>query len=177
MIRAEAWDKLSRLREFFVAAGVAAFGLWLCLLGGLLFLPLGITALALAAGLTLIALRRRRFAQGAAGPGIVELDEAQVGWLGPEGGGFLSLRELAELRLLSRGSRRFWRLKQGDGQALLIPVDAQGADRLFDVFTALPGMDSEALVTALDAVLLAEGDTLGPVIWRHPDRRIRIGAA
>lgn len=177
MIRAEALASLSRFREFFLAAGVAAFGLWLCRLGGLLFLPLGLATLGLATGLTLIALRRLRFAQAVTGPGIVELDEAQVGWLGPEGGGFLSLRELAELRLMSRGSRRFWRLKQGDGQALLIPVDAQGADRLFDVFTALPGMDSEALVAALDASLAAEGDALGPVIWRHPDRRIRIGAA
>lgn len=177
MIRAEAWATLGRLREFFLAAGIALFGLWLCRLGGLLFLPLGLAALGLAAGLTLIALRRLRFAQGVAGPGIVELDEAQVGWLGPEGGGYLSLRELAELRILSRGHRRFWRLKQGDGQALLIPVDAQGADRLFDVFTALPGMDSEALVAALDTTPEAAVDALGPVIWRHPDRRTRIGAA
>lgn len=177
MIRAEAWATLTRLREFFLVAGVAAFGLWLCRLGGLLFLPLGLATLGLAAGLTLIALRRLRFAQGVAGPGMVELDEAQVGWLGPEGGGYLSLRELAELRLVSRGNRRFWRLKQSDGQALLIPVDAQGADRLFDVFTALPGMDSEGLVAALDATLASEGDALGPVIWRHPDRRTRIGAA
>jgi hypothetical protein len=52
-------------------------------------------------------------------------------------------------------------LKQSDGQALLIPVSAAGADRLFDAFASLPGMDSQALVTA------AGGRAGDGVIWRR----------
>ena len=99
--------------------------------------------------LTVTALRRARFAQTIAAPGIVELDEGQVGYLAPELGGFLSLAELVEIRLLTLRGKRVWRLKQADGQALLIPVDAAGAERLFDAFAGLPGMDTQALVAAL----------------------------
>ena len=131
MIRPEALAALSRWREALMAACIVGAGIWLCLLGGLILIPVGLAAIALGVGLGVIALRRLRFVHDAGGPGVVELDEAQIGWLGPEGGGYLSLRELSELRLMSRGSRRFWRLKQLDGQALLIPVDASGAERLF----------------------------------------------
>ena len=92
--------------------------------------------------------------------------------MGPEVGGFLSLQDVVELRLLSLRGRRLWRLKQSDGQALLIPVDAKGAERLFDAFANLPGMDSAALVAALDPQTLpSEGAlTLAAqtrVIWRR----------
>ena len=59
-----------------------------------------------------------------------------------------------------RGNR-LWRLKQADGQALLIPVAAAGADRLFDAFATLPGMDTQALVAAL------EGTGEDRVVWRR----------
>ena len=177
MIRPEALAALSRWREALMAACIVCAGIWLCLLGGLILIPVGLAAIALGLGLGVIALRRLRFVHDAGGPGVVELDEAQIGWLGPEGGGYLSLRELSELRLMSRGSRRFWRLKQLDGQALLIPVDASGAERLFDAFTALPGMDSNALVSALATPPNAAADALGPVIWHRPDMRSRIGPA
>ncbi|MEI2687828.1 MAG: hypothetical protein V9G14_17530 [Cypionkella sp.] len=88
-----------------------------------------------------MAWRRIRFAQDIDAPGVVEVDEAQIGYLGPEAGGFVSIVELVELRLLTLRGRRLWRLKQADGQALLIPVDAAGAERLFDAFATLPGMD------------------------------------
>ena len=65
-------------------------------------------------------------------PGVVEVDEGQISYLGPAFGGSISVPELVELRLLTAGGRRMWRLKQADGQALLIPVEAVGADRLFD---------------------------------------------
>ena len=90
--------------------------------------------------------------------------------LPPELGGFISLDELVEIRLLSMRGRRMWRLKQSDGQALLIPVDAEGAQKLFDVFTSLPGMDTAELVLALHppapqkANLTLAAETR--VIWR-----------
>ena len=172
MIRPAAQARLSQLRDPAFALALAVAGLWLIWLGGWVLRPLGLALLGLAAGLGLIAWRRLRFASAADGhaAGIVDLDEAQVGWFGPEGGGFVSLTELAELRLIDRGAQRYWRLKQTDGQALLIPVAATGAEALFDAFAALPGMDSGALVAALDAAAAPADDSIGPVIWRRQTR-------
>ena len=172
MIRPAAWARLLRLRDTGFALVTGALGIWAIWLGGWVLLGLGAGLLLLAAGLGLIAWRRLRFASAADGhaAGIVDLDEAQIGWFGPEGGGFVSLTELAELRLIDRGAQRYWRLKQIDGQALLIPVAATGAEALFDAFAALPGMDSGALVAALDAAAAPAGDSLGPVIWRRQTR-------
>ena len=72
-------------------------------------------------------------------------------------------------------------MKQADGQALLIPVDATGADKLFDAFASLPGMNTLALVAALDAKpstgstalsLAAETKT----IWYRPGRGVLPGS-
>lgn len=161
MLRPEIWTALSRYREVILAAVVAALGLWLLRLGGLLLVPAGAALLALAAAWATMALRRLRFAQGVGAPGIVELDERQVGYLGPTFGGYVSLDELTELRLIRVQGQRMWRLKQTDGQALLVPVAAAGAERLFDAFATLPGMDTQALV----AVLGEQAENL--VVWRR----------
>ena len=105
---------------------------------------------------------------------MVEVDEAQISYMGPTTGGFVSLSELVELRLLTLRGRRLWRLKQADGQALLVPVDAAGSAALFDAFGNLPGMDTSALVRALEPVSRASGAALVnadqpemQVIWRR----------
>lgn len=178
LIRPEALAALRRWQEVGLALAGIGLGLWLFTRGGWLLMPLGVAVAGLALGSGVIALRRMRFAQGAGAPGMVEVDEGQISYFGPLSGGFVSLRELVELRLLARGGQRFWRLKQQDGQALLVPVDASGAERLFDAFAALPGMDSQALVSALDlppgpgvsGLPALPQDTLGPVIWRRGHR-------
>ncbi|MBL8563046.1 MAG: hypothetical protein JNN06_12280 [Gemmobacter sp.] len=169
MIRPEALARLSQWREASFAAALAALGLWCLWLGGWVLWPIGATLLALGLPLGVISLRKQRFARATHGrdAGLIELDEAQLGWFGPSGGGFVSLDELVELRLIARGPICYWRLKQADGQALLVPIAAEGAAALFDAFTALPGMDSGALVAALNAPATAD-DSLGPVIWRRP---------
>ena len=172
MIRPEALARLSQWREAGFAAALVALGLWCLWLGGWVLWPIGAALLALGLPLGVISLRKRHFARATQGQsagqsaGLIELDEAQLGWFGPSGGGFVSLDELVELRLIARGSQRFWRLKQADGQALLVPVATEGATALFDAFTALPGLNSGALVAALNAAP-APDDSLGPVIWRR----------
>ncbi len=169
-IRPEITTALVRYREALGAGVIILAGLWLMALGGYVLVPLGAIVAAIGAILTLTAFRRARFAQTVAAPGVVELDERQVSYLAPELGGFISLDELVEIRLLAMRGRRMWRLKQTDGQALLIPVDAEGAQKLFDVFAALPGMDTAALVLALHppapqkANLTVAAETR--VIWR-----------
>ncbi len=170
LIRPEIVAAMVRGQELIAAAAVMAFGLWLVWLGGYLLLPLGVIVLVIGAVLARQAWARMRFAQSTSAPGLVELDEAQIGFLGPDDGGYLSLDELVELRLLTLQGRRMWRLKQSDGQALLIPVEAQGAERLFDAFAALPGMDPTALVAALEARPTAPNLAEARVIWRRPGR-------
>lgn len=179
LIRPEALAALRRWREVIAAAGLAALGLWLVRQGGLVLIPAGLALVALAAAFALTGWRRLRFGQGIGAPGVVELDEGQVGYLGPEVGGFVSLPELVEIKLITLRGRRLWRLKQADGQAVLIPVDAAGADRLFDAFASLPGMDAAALVAVLSPVAGAAGGGGGlpavpeglagmQLVWRRP---------
>ena len=169
IFRPEVTALFIRHREAIAASVIVLAGVWLMALGGYVLFPLGMIIAAIGGTLTVTALRRARFTQTIAAPGIVELDEAQVGYLAPDLGGFLSLDELCEIRLLVLQGKRMWRLKQADGQALLIPVDAAGADRLFDAFAALPGMDSSALVAALGPAQSQANPALTAetrVIWR-----------
>lgn len=176
-LRPEVTETIWRAREVIWAGLVVAAGGWLIGLGGLVLVPVGLVVGGIGAVLAVTAFRRMRFEQSVEAPGIVELDEAQVGYLGPELGGFLSLQELVELRLLSLRGRRLWRLKQADGQALLIPVDAKGAERLFDAFANLPGMDTAGLVAALEPASLPTGAALTlaaqtRVIWRREGKGV-----
>ena len=85
----------------------------------------------------------------------------------------LALPDLIEIRLLTMRGRRLWRLKQADGQVLLVPVDAAGAERLFDAFASLPGLGTADLLAALTPAGAGAGETLpGPdattrVVWRR----------
>lgn len=151
MIREGAREALWQAREVIAGGAVLTFGLWLAALGGYLLLPLGVM-LALGGGaMAVLGLRRMRFASMGEAPGVVAVDEAQISYMGPQLGGFVSVADLVEIRLLTIRGRRLWRLKQSDGQAMLIPLEASGAEALFDAFSALPGLSSADLVAALQA--------------------------
>jgi hypothetical protein len=171
LIRPELMAAAHRWREVIAALALAAFGLWTATRGGYLLTPLGLALAALGTGWALTSWRRLRFQQDGEAPGIVRVTEAQIAYYGPRVGGFIGLPELSEIRLLTLRGRRIWKLKQGDGQLLHIPVESDGAEALFDAFATLPGIDMAALVAALgsDAVpsdsrviALAEVDRL---IW------------
>ena len=174
-VRPEVTAAIWRGREVIAALGVVAGGVWLAWLGGYVLVPVGVGVVGIGSAWGVQAWRRSRFAQAVDAPGVVEVDEGQVGYLGPDAGGFVSLPDLVELRFLTLGGRRMWRLKQADGQALLLPVDAAGAERLYDAFASLPGMDTQALVLALDSgraagAGVAENVTDSRVIWRRSVR-------
>jgi hypothetical protein len=149
-IRPELTETLSRWREVIAAVTTAALGALGLGLGTGYVIP-GAGLILLVTGLAWVvqSVRRQRFLQPGEAPGIVRVTEAQIAYLGPRIGGFVSLPELAELRLLTLRGRRVWRLRQADGQMLHIPVEAEGAEALFDAFAALPGMDTGALLAAL----------------------------
>lgn len=174
MIRPALRDQLERGQELVLAGLIACFGLWLIWLGGYLLVPLGGLVLAGAAALAVLALRRLRFRVPVSAPGIVQLDEGEISYLGPQTGGAVALVDLVEIRLITLHGRRLWRLKQADGQALLIPTDAAGADQLFDAFASLNGLSSADLLAAFApraasapqsrVVMLGEDDR---VVWRR----------
>lgn len=142
---------LRRHREAIAGAALALAGGWLVLRGGLFYAGLGLVVAAAGAGLVWDGLRRLRFGQKGAAPGIVELLEGQIAYLGPGYGGHAALSELVEIRLVELHGRRAWRLAQEGGPPLFIPVEAAGAERLYDVFAALPGLEMSAILAALAA--------------------------
>lgn len=164
MIRDGARQALWQGREVIAGALVCLFGLWVASQGGYLLVPLG--GLCGAAGLALATLgwRRLRFAADGDAPGVVTVDEAQISYMGPTVGGFVSLADLIEVRLVRMRGRRLWRLKQSDGQALLVPLDASGAEALFDAFSALPGLSTGDLVAAIDVKSMAGPGLVGAEI-------------
>ena len=149
LIRPELIAAARRNAELLSALALAAFGLWTAAQGGYLLIPLGLALLAMGGGWALTAFRRLKFHQDGEAPGIVRVTEAQIAYYGPRVGGFVGLPDLAEVRLLTLRGRRIWKLKQGDGQLLHIPVESDGAEALFDAFATLPGIDMAALVAAL----------------------------
>ncbi len=175
LIRPTVLAGLRRGREVVAAAVFGCFGLWFLSLGGYLLVPLGAAVLALAAIWGLAAWRRMRFSQVVEAPGVVEVDEAQIGYLGPGTGGYVAIPDLVEIRLLRLRGHRLWQLRQSDGQALLIPVDATGADRLFDAFASLPDLDAGTLVAALAPGPGAQGQSVmlaseSRTVWRRKSR-------
>ncbi len=172
-VRPELLDSAYRLREVFLGIALAGVGAWIAGSGGYLRTPLGLVLLCLGVGWAVLAWRRLHFQQDGEAPGIVRVTEAQIAYMGPRVGGFIGLPDLTEVRLLTLRGRRIWRLKQADGQLLHIPVEAQGAEALFDAFAALPGMDSAALVAALGAEASTGGTVIAldgaeRLIWQRP---------
>lgn len=148
-IRPEAKAALWRWREVLAAACVACVGgSWIVGPGGLLAW-LG-WVLLLAAGALLVAgIQRGRFRGGSGGPGVVTVDEGQIAYFGPLTGGTVAASELERLVLDPTARPPHWILSQPGQPDLQIPVNAEGAEALFDVFAALPGLRTEAMLAEL----------------------------
>ncbi len=164
MIRPELLAPLRRWSEVLTGLAIAGLGLWAVQSRDQFFQALA--GLVVLAGLALAfaGWRRLRFQPAGEGPGIVQVLEAQISYFGPETGGFIGAGEVVELHLLADGPA--WRLVGQDGTRLDIPVAAQGAQALYDIFAALPGVDMGRVLAALDAP--APGSQ---PLWLHPSRR------
>ena len=165
-LRPEVAALIRRWGEVEIAGVVALAGLWLGTRGGSFLALVGAAVVALGLALAVIGWRRLRFAQDATAPGIVRVVEGQMAYLGPYGGGFVGMPDLVELALIRDGDgRQVWRLSVLAGAPVLVPVDALGAEALFDAFAALPGLDMAQVLAALEATDMADR-----VIWRRPVR-------
>ena len=167
LVRPEIRAFLSRWAEALAASAVTLAGIWIALRGGWFFA--GIGALVLLTGLSLLlgAWRRRPFRRPVAAPGVVEVVEGAIRYYGATDlGGEIALRELVEIWLLRVAGRAHWRLRSAGAEALLIPVDAAGAEALADAFTALPGLDMGQVSAALAHA--ADRPDAMRVVWRRP---------
>lgn len=168
-IRPDLADRLRPWREVGAAILLALLGAWIALRGGWILFLLGLAIWSVAGGWALTAFRRLRFRPTAGAPGVVEVDEGQIGYFGPDFGGFIAVEDLVEIRLIHLHGQRQWRLRTQDGQVLTIPTGAVGADRLFDAFAVLPGIDMGAIAGAM----------VGPVpraaLWLRPMRVPAVG--
>ena len=152
-IRPEMRRRLARWAEpvFGLAAALFAARLlwrgyvlqdWMLEIHGILLLPVGL-------GVFWAGFRRAQFKGVSTGPGVVEVDERQITYLSANGGGSVEMAEMTRLeirRTIEWGA--VWVLKQRGAPTLFIPIDAAGGEKLFDALTALPGMDTAALIAA-----------------------------
>jgi hypothetical protein len=150
-VRPEATRTLSRWRETLIGAGVAALGALLVTTSYGLVWGIGVVLAIAGALLALAGIQRARFRRGGEGPGLVQVLEGQVTYFGPFGGGSVSADDLSRIELDPvGGASPSWVVTAGFGDSLRIPVDAAGAEALFDVFAGLPGLDTEAMLKSLE---------------------------
>ena len=163
MIRPELRAALWRWRE--ALGGIAfaalclwwqagAFGIvkWVALAGGFAGVAFAI-----------VGIQRGGLRQKTLGAGIVRVDERRITYMGPETGGLADMDLVTRLEVVEGPS---WRLVNEIGQELVIPVDALGADALFDTFAALPGLGLAELRRGLEA-------EPGTVLWKRADHRLQ----
>lgn len=167
-IRPEVTRALIRWRDALIGGALVGLGLmWLGSAHGVMQV-LALLLVALGVVLLVDGLGRGRFrsAGRGQGPGLVLIDEGEITYMGPLGGGALSLKELDRVLLDPTGRPPHWVL-QVDGQAALhIPVNAEGAEALFDAFVSLPGMRTGPMLRQLQATARHPA-----VIWERQSQR------
>jgi hypothetical protein len=158
-IGSESAARLRCFAETAVWACVLAGGAWLAWRGIRLHAPLPLIAggaIALTGlGLLVAALRSLRLNAQSADAGMVIIDEARIGYFGPDGGGFADLDALVRVEVTRHGPggmRRppAWVLLAADGSRLEIPVGARDAARLYDLLSTLPGMDARGALRSIE---------------------------
>ncbi|MBK0400345.1 hypothetical protein H0I76_14185 [Limibaculum sp. M0105] len=156
------WAEPAAAAVLLLAAGreaVIAFG------AGRGFGWIALAAALLAALWLRVALVRALSAQGGEAPGVVEIREREIRFFGPYAGGSVDLDALVRIEVVvpARGVGALWRLAASDGHVLVVPAVAQGAEKLIDAFSALPGFSDLAAAGALRRE--APGSRL---VWERP---------
>jgi len=161
-LRPEAVAVLRRWREPLIALAGAGVGLWIAYSPGPVMAGFGWVVLAVSGVVFALSLRRVRFARGGDGPGVVTLDERRVAYMGPYYGGVVALDDLAALSLRRAGDGKAYWVLAGAQEVLVIPVNAHGAQAMFDAFTTLPGLSMPFVLRQQDAT---EPGTV--TLWRR----------
>lgn len=154
------------------AGGLALLGLYLLYRGtmryNMVLQAIGLVLLLIGIAAFWAAYRRVQFNREGPneGPGLIEVTERQITYLTPVGGGSVDLEAMTRLEIrYTMEFGRVWTLKQSEGPTLFIPISAAGSEKLFDAFSALPGMEPAKLIAAVNT----ESDQR-VVIWRGSPR-------
>ena len=162
MIRAEAKAALWRMREVLAGLGAVLLGLyWAFFTGGGLLHWVGYVVALLGAAMLAAGWQRMRFRRGTGGPGVVQVVEGRITYFGPLSGGVADLESLTSVTLDPTAKPAHWLLAQPGQPPLAIPVNAEGADALFDAFAHLPGIQTGTMLRALE-----QGGSAPIVVWR-----------
>lgn len=163
-IRPEAQARLMRWRELVIGAVLDAAGVITVLGPTRANLIFGVLLMGLGTVLMVIGIQRGRFRSDGGGPGIVEVDERQISYFGPESGGIIALEDLQSVAMVPP---QIWELTDVRGLEFRIPADAEGTEALFDAFSALPGMSTARLSSVARARPVAR-----TTIWERPHNRL-----
>jgi hypothetical protein len=169
MIRPGAAATLNRWREALAGGAVTALGLYWSAGSGLLSW-VGWIVTALGAAAIWGGIQRGRFRTAGDGPGIVRLVEGRLAYFGPLTGGMVDLDALNAIRIDPAARPAHWLLDHDGGPTLAIPVNAEGAEALFDVFAALPGLSPDRVLRARSAKGSAPR-----LLWQRETTAQRIG--
>ncbi|MEM9343531.1 MAG: hypothetical protein AAGA87_10845 [Pseudomonadota bacterium] len=171
-IRPEALAALIRWRQALIGVVVCVVALYFVITDyGIRQI---IASIACAVGLLLIwdGFRRVRFPAPGGGAGVVEVNEREVTYFGPSGGGSVSIDQLVLVRIRTTDAGPFetdlfWEFVEETGTVLTVPGNAENASALFDALSALPGADYEAATRAAGSTDNATFD-----VWRAPVRQL-----
>lgn len=173
MIRPEVRALFWRHHELIISVGLCALGVWSILYGDWLLKGLGAVLALFGGGVAWTAWRRTRLTTAAQdGPGVVEVDERQITYFTPSGGGAVSINDLARVTIVTSDQGPFledvhWLLEENGGNTVLIPNSAEGAAQLFDALSPLKGVDFEAAIRAMASTT---NDSF--VIWAKEPARL-----
>lgn len=167
MIRPEAQAWLRQHAEMICALALMGVGAWWGLRSFGILQLLGWACVPLGGVWLVLAWRRLRFASAGRGPGVVRVDEGEVSYFGPLDGGSVDARELDRVVLDPTARPAHWILEQDGHKPLHIPVNAEGADTLFDVFAGLPGIRTERMLAELNG-----GSPHPVVIWQRAGQSV-----
>nr|WP_319248409.1 hypothetical protein [uncultured Celeribacter sp.] len=167
-MRPEVKAALWRWREVIVALGVVALmGWWLSASFGVMRW-IALAFLLLAVIFAVAAVQRARFASGRGGFGSVEVDEGVVSYFTPYTGGQVDIAALTSVVLVpaAKGDAH-WQLDAPGQAPLVVPLNAFGAEKLFDVFVSLEGLETEKMLRQIKST-----PDQPVVIWRKRTARL-----
>jgi len=149
-LRPEARSFLNRYRDLIIAGLVGSIGLYWALTTFGLMVWVGWLLVIVAGAFALSGIQRLRFKTETGGIGIVTIKEGQITYLAPFDGGLVALSDLDTLILDYGQDAPRWVLKQLGQTDVQIPLNAEGTDKLFDIFAALPGLQTGEMLSALE---------------------------
>lgn len=157
----------TKWREAYFVAFLLILGVWFFLRGmatfNLVFQALGLVISLVGIILLRTTIQRIRFRRKQKAPGMVDVNEREISYFGPLHGKTISLESLHKIELReSEAYAAIWVLHHTDGDPMIVPTTAKGADDLFDAFTSLSGVKMDVLVAALNKVPIHN-----QVIWER----------